>query len=101
GLPLKSKRESEKAIMVPRRDRIDVWWNLATVPWRTKKPGRKTGFVLDGTDNLIDALPWPTVPSKTSAAKAGILLRHFSARVNSCPFSLQPGTFSFTITLPT
>ena len=24
-------RESEKAIMVPQRDRIDVWWNLATV----------------------------------------------------------------------
>jgi hypothetical protein len=33
-----------------------VWWNLATVPWRTKTR-RTTRFLLDGTDNLIDAPP--------------------------------------------
>jgi hypothetical protein len=40
--------------MVPRRDRIDVWWNLATVPWRDKTRNNNY-FSLDRTDNLIDA----------------------------------------------
>src|SRR5690242_7707105 len=54
--------------MVPKRDRIDVWWNLATVPWRTKTR-RTTRFLLDGTDNLIDAPAtqrWGAVEPHTS-----------------------------------
>jgi hypothetical protein len=56
GLPLKPKRESEKAIMVPNWDRIDVWWNLATALGRTQTR-LQTRFVLDETDNFIDAPP--------------------------------------------
>jgi hypothetical protein len=41
---LKQKRESEKAIMAPRRDRIDVWWNLATASWRTISQDQQTIF---------------------------------------------------------
>lgn len=44
--------------MVPRRDRIDVWWNLATGLRRTKTRTDKTSarFSLDGADNLIDVI---------------------------------------------
>jgi hypothetical protein len=56
GLPLHAVRESECAIVVPtRRDRIDVWWTLAT---ESGEPSSRTDkqISLDGADNLIDAL---------------------------------------------
>ena len=45
--------------MVPTRDRIDVWWNLATVLGRTFSQDQQNfvRFSLHGADNLIDVLP--------------------------------------------
>ncbi len=44
GLPPHEVRESEEAIMVPARDRIDVWWNLATESRRTTHQDRQHDF---------------------------------------------------------
>jgi hypothetical protein len=41
--------------MVPTPDRIDVGWNPATL--KAKNTRADVGILLDGADNLIDALP--------------------------------------------
>ena len=80
-------RESEKAIVVPPRDRIDVWWNLAT-----ELGGREPGltedqsvFSLDGADDLIDALPAPSRTGGRDDKYCGLGIEDGSVRKMSLP----------------